>query len=363
MLFRSVIDLLQPYDAGAFPDHLREKYNVPERHIVNLGSNENPYPPPEKVMEAITEEASLANRYPEPSYQRLKEKLSEYTSLPVENIVVGNGANDVLDIICKITLEPFDRVVIPVPTYTMYIFLSMLRDASLDFIQMKEPDFNITADEVVDSAKGATLILLSSPNNPTGKTIRREDLVKIAEETEALVVVDEAYYEYCGKTMADKVVEYENLVVVRTFSKFFGLAGLRVGYALCNDRIATMLEKARLPFNLNRIAQKAAIAALEEKAWFNRIKGEILRERESVIQQLNKIKGLEPLSSEANFLLVKLPSIDMQKFTEELNKEGIIIRDVTGLHGLKNNYMRVTIGKKEENRKLLSGLQNFFTTA
>jgi histidinol-phosphate aminotransferase len=360
MHFRSVIDIIQPYDTGISLQSVKEKYNLSEGRIVNLCFNENPYPPPERVIDAIMEEARKANRYPDSSYQLLKEKISQYTNLPVENIAVGSGAADILDVICKIVLDPFDKVVIPVPNYTMYIFLGMLRDASLKFIQTEEPNFDITADEIISAAQEAKLVFLSSPNNPTGRTIGKRDLIKIIEETDALIVVDEAYYEYCGKTVADSVRKYDNLIVVRTFSKFFGLAGLRIGYALCDEKVAAMLEKARLPFNVSRIAQKAAIASLDEIPWFNKIRDEILRERESVLQQIKEIASLEPLPSEANFLLVKLSGVDMKNFIEKLSREGVIIRDVSGLHGLRNNYVRITIGRKDENRKLISAIRDFF---
>ncbi|NOZ76733.1 MAG: aminotransferase class I/II-fold pyridoxal phosphate-dependent enzyme, partial [Euryarchaeota archaeon] len=147
--------------------------------------------------------------------------------------------------------------------------------------------------------------------------------------------------------------------VVRSLSKFFGLAGLRVGYALSNPETIEMMEKARLPFNLSSIAQRAAVKALEEREWFDKIREEILKEREAVAGALNRIEGLEALGSEANFLLVRLPSgVNMERFIAGLHREGVIVRDVTGLHGLKNRYIRVTIGKKEENRRLISAIQD-----
>ncbi|MBI5253046.1 MAG: histidinol-phosphate transaminase [Euryarchaeota archaeon] len=355
-MLKGVLEILQPYEAGKTIEEISERYNI--NNIVKLGSNENPYSPPKSVVEEIAKASNFVNRYPDPSYTKLKKKLSEYTGLSVENISLGSGAGEILDSVCKIALNPLDKVVIPVPTYTMYAFLSMLRDASLQFVETL--DFEVRAGEVIDSAKDAKLIFLCSPNNPTGRVIERKELIKIIEGTDALVAVDEAYYEFCGETIADKVKEYENLIVVRSMSKFFGLAGLRVGYALSNKKIIEALEKARLPFNISSIAESAAIAALEEMSWFEKIKEEILEERKFVMHEINKL-GLNALPSEANFLLVRLPSIDMQKFIEGLYREGVIVRNVTGVQGLKGNYLRITMGKKEENRKLISALRKLMT--
>lgn len=356
-MFKNVLEILEPYDAGAFPNQIEKEYGIPKERIINLGSNESPYPPPKSVIEEIIKEASNVNRYPNPSYRELKEKLSEYTNLPGDNISIGSGTSEILDTICKISLNPFDKVVIPLPTYTMYVFLSMLRDTSLEFVETEEPEFEVKAEDVINSAKDAKAIFLCSPNNPTGKTIEKKELIKITEETNALVVVDEAYCEFSGKTIADKIEDYDNLIVVRSMSKFFGLAGLRLGYALSSTEIVQWIEKARLPFNLSDIAQKAAIKAIEEREWFEKVRAEIIAEREFVGQEINKIRGFKALSSEANFLLVKLPSkLDAPSFIEDLYKKGIIVRDVTGVPGLKGSYIRITIGKKEENRRLISVL-------
>lgn len=355
-MFKGVLEILQPYEAGKTIEEISERYGV--KDIIKLGSNENPYPPPKSVIEEIARASNFVNRYPDSSYGKLKRKLSEYTNLEVGNISLGSGAGEILDSVCKITLNPLDKVVIPIPTYTMYAFLSMLRDASLEFVET--PNFEVKAGEVIRTAKDAKLIFLCSPNNPTGRTIEREELIKIIEGTNALIVVDEAYYEFCGKTMADEVNEYENLIVVRSMSKFFGLAGLRVGYALSNSKIIEALEKARLPFNISSMAESAAIAALGEITWFERIRKEILEERKFIMHEINKL-GLDVPPSEANFLLVKLLSIDMRKFIEGLYREGVIVRNVTGVQGLKGNYLRITIGKKEENRKLISAIRKLMT--
>ena len=360
-MFRGVLEILESYRAGRNAEEISERYGVPQDKILNLGSNEFPYPPPKTVQAAIQDEISKVNRYPDPLSRELKEKLCEYVGLSKTNISVGNGASEVLDTICKITLNPLDKVVIPVPTYSMFIFLSMLRDASLEFVDTERSKFEVRVGDVIKASEDAKLLFLCSPNNPTGKVIKREDIIKIIENTRAIVVVDEAYYEFSKETVAHEIERFDNLIVVRSMSKFFGLAGLRLGYALAGQDIIKLLEKARLPFNVNRIAQRAAVEALDEQNWFEKITGEISQERESVIEKINRIKGFKALPSRTNFLLVKLPDkMRAQDIVEELFRKGIIVRDVTGIHGLtglKCDHIRITIGRREENRRLISALQ------
>jgi histidinol-phosphate aminotransferase len=353
-MLRGVLEILQPYEAGK---------TLEGERVIKLGSNENPYPPPEGVLREIRRALKRANRYPDASYRRLKERLSEYTGLPVENISVGNGASEVLDNVCKIALNPLDKVVIPVPSYTMYVFLSMLREASLEFVETEYENFRVKAEDVVAASGDAKLVFLCSPNNPTGRVVERKELVKIIEGTRALVVVDEAYYEFCGKTIADKVGEYDNLIVVRSMSKFFGLAGLRVGYALSNPRVTQMLEKVRLPFNVNTPAEAAAIKVIENLGLYKKISKEIIEERKLVAREIGQIKGLRVFPSEANFLLVRLPrAMNASELAEALLREEVVVRNVSGIPGLKNNYLRITIGKKQENRRLISVLKKLFSS-
>ncbi len=359
MILRGVLEVLQPYEAG------KSLCDVPlrVRRPVKLNSNENPYPPPAEAIHSAYAALKKANRYPDSSYKRLKEKLSEYTGLPVENITVGSGASEVLDNICKAVLEPLDRVVQPVPGYTMHLFLSMIRDVSPVYVETEKTGFRIRAEEVLAASKNAKLVFLCSPNNPSGMSIHRQDIIDIVEGTNAAVVVDEAYYEFCGETAAGSVLEYENLIVVRSMSKFFALAGLRVGYALASRNVAQSLEKVRLPFGISWPAAEAAVKALENLGYYEDIKKEILEERERVSKELRRIDGLEVYPSEANFILVGLPDKPSgDDLGRALMDEGILLRDVSRMPGLTRNYLRVTIGKRQENNRMLSGLKKLFSS-
>ena len=354
---RGAIGYMGRYDPGMLPIDLQKAYKIPFRDIVNLGSNENPFPPTSRVLERLKGDLSFINRYPDTDSSTLKSKIAEYTDLKPENISIGSGANEIFDSICKVFLDPLDEVVIPLPTYTMYLLLSMVRDASIALVEGKGLDIDLEKLKAVASA--AKLVFICSPNNPTGRTVPVPELLNIAEETDGVVVVDEAYQEFSGKTVAPYVEEFDNLVAVRSFSKFFGLAGLRVGYILSSSGIIDLIEKVKLPFNVNYIAQKAAAYALEDLAEYEGMKKEILKERERLIEEINRRTSFHAFRSDTNFVLVKSPRNSME-IASALTVKGIIVRDLTGLIGLDptGEYIRITVGLPEENTKLIEALKD-----
>ncbi len=344
-MIREVIRILNPYESGKSAEYLK-------KGLVVLCSNENPYPPHPAVIEAIEEELSRINRYPDPDYGELKEAISEYLDVGIENIAVGCGASDVLNNVCVAVLDVMDVVTIPIPSYTMYAILAMLRDASLNFVEY--PYYQIESEDIIDKSRGSKLMFLCSPNNPTGNTIK--DLEDILSNFDGLVVLDEAYAEFSGKSAVDLIKDYDNLVIVRTFSKFFGLAGLRIGYAVSgNLELIEGLEKIRLPFCINNIAVRAAVAALENLDYYVRIRDKIVESREKLAKEIEKFELLEVLPSEANFLLVRVK--EKTGLAKKLEKEGVAVRDVTGLMGLEGEHLRITVGREEENKALIEALK------
>ncbi len=343
-MLRPVLGAVPPYDAGPQPGP----------KDVRLDHNESPHPPPDAVLQAFSAAARGVNRYPDAEHRRLKEALSEYSGLPAECISAGDGASGVLDTLCTLVLEPLEPAVIPVPSYGMYGFLAMLRGASPRYVETGPEEFRVDPDRVAKAARGARALFLCSPNNPTGATIPEEDLLEIAGATEALVVVDEAYWEFCGKSVAPRVREFENLAVVRSLSKFFGLAGLRVGYALAHPEVAGAMERARLPFNLSGVAQAAAVAALGQRALFQRRCRQTVRERERLRRGLARVPGVEVFPSEANFLLVRAQDPEL---AGKLASRNVLVRDLAGVVGLGPGFLRVTVGKGKENARFLAVLR------
>ncbi len=350
-MIRNTIKFINPYDPGKFPSDIAKKYGFKESKVIQLASNENPFPPSKKVKEEYERAFSKINRYPHPEYPELKAALAEYTGVDRDRIAIGNGAGEVLKTICEVVLDTFDTVTIPVPGYTLHAIFAMLRDANINFIEF--PGYRINADKILE--KPSKLLFLCSPNNPVGNAVPKKELIKILENYSGLVVVDEAYAEFSGKTALDLIDEFENLVVVRSLSKFFGLAGMRVGYAIGNAELIEAIEKIRLPFCISEVACRTAIAALQSLDYYNEIKEKIIKERERLVNELKKIKFLEVYPSEANFVLVKVKQdIDV---ANELEKKGIIVRNVTGLLGLEGVHIRITVGTEEENNQLINALK------
>ncbi len=343
---REVVRFINPYDPGKFPEDLPFDYD----EVVQLGSNENPYTPSDEVRRAYLNSFSLINRYPSATYRKLKEAISEYTGFPEYSIAVGCGASELIEAICNVVVEELDRVVIPMPSYTMYAIYSMLRSASISF-----PVFEgYKIDPQVIAEVRPKLTFICSPNNPTGNTVERGVIEEIASASEYLVV-DEAYVEFSEKgSCADLLEEFDNIIFLRSFSKFFGLAGMRVGYALCHPEIAEAIEKVRLPFAVSYPAMNTAVAAIRSRKYYRAIRDRIVAERERLLSELAKIDWLKPYPSEANFILVK---VEREGLCDRLLERGIIVRDASVM-GLEGEHVRITVGTREQNDRLIEALRD-----
>ncbi len=330
---------------------MAKKFGIKESEILQLGSNENPYPPSEKVKEAYFNSFSSINRYPTPFYHELKEAISSYCGVDVEQIAVGNGAGEILRHITEAVVDTMDPVVIPVPGYTLYGILAMLRDAIIHFEEI--PGYDIQAEQILK--KQSKLLFLCSPNNPTGNTIQKREIVKILKNYSGFVVMDEAYAEFADSSVVKLVDEFSNLIVVRSFSKFFGLAGLRIGYLVANTELVEGIEKIRYPFSISCVARNTAIAALDSLDYYLELKKQIIRERENLIKKLSKLPSLQVYPSEANFILVRV--LSDKDVAAELEDQKIIVRNITGLMGLDGYHVRITVGTEEENGRLIEALE------
>ncbi len=348
-MVRPVIELINKYDAGKFPKG---------GGYINLSSNENPYPPAEDVLKAIEKSVeSVVNRYPDPEYPELKRAISEYLKVDVNEIFLGNGVSDCIYNICNTLIDTLDKVTVPMPSYTMYVMYSMVREASINY--KVYPYYRIDFEDFIEGARDSKLVFLCSPNNPTGNSIPVEGIREIVESVRGYVVLDEAYVEFSDSSAIKLTDTYENLIVMRTFSKFFGLAGLRVGYGVCkDDRVVSALEKVRLPFCINHIGVVACVEAIRCLDYYRRIRDKIVKERERVYNELSKFEKIEVFPSKANFLLIKSDNL---RLADKLEKRKILVRDVTGLTGLIGEHVRITIGKPEENNALLNALKEILT--
>ncbi len=324
---------------------------------INLASNESPLGPSPKVVKAIRQEAARVGLYPDPKAEELKKEISRYIGVDSKCIVLGNGSDELIDMMCKAFLDPGDRALIPLPTFSMYEISCRVNGAAPKFIELKNLEWR--ADDFVDAMTGAKLAFVARPNNPTGNSMDEAGL----EELLALgkpIVVDEAYAEFAGYSIAKKAPKRGNMIVVRTFSKAFGTAGLRIGYAIANPKIIKALEKIRPPFNVNRLAQVAAIAALRDKRYLTKVIKIVRSGRDYLRKELSKL-GARVLPSDANFVMVDVEPLgaEASELCGYLARKKILVRDLSEFRGAGARWVRITVGTSMQNEKLVLALKKF----
>ncbi|MDI6906070.1 MAG: histidinol-phosphate transaminase [Thermoanaerobacterales bacterium] len=331
-------------------------YRVPvHKGVVKLDANENPYDFPPAVREAIlgAVETALFTRYPDAAAEELREALAGYASVGPEQIMVGNGSDElILDLL--LAFGTGRRVVIPVPTFGMYRLHAVIAGAEPVLLPRRELGLPVDAETLVRAAEGAAMVILCSPNNPTGDLLPWDTLVAVLERTGAVVVVDEAYYEFAGDTALPLLDRYPRLVLLRTFSKAFGLAGLRVGYMLGAPEMIGAVWRVKQPFNVNTFSQLAAVQVLRHRELFAGRIAEIGAERERLYEALREVPGVCALPSRANFILFNTPRPARDVY-DGLLARGVLIRSMDGPH--LPRFLRVTVGRPEENRLFITALR------
>lgn len=324
--------------------------------IIKLDANENPYGPPPEVAAALGN-LKFPYVYPDPESRHLRAALAEDSGLETEHILVGCGADELIDLIMRCVLEPGDKIVDCPPTFTMYEFDASV-NAALVIKVPRLPDFSLDIANIVKMVEQEKpkCIFLTSPNNPDGSVINDEDLLKIL-DLPVLVVLDEAYVEFSSlQSRMTWVKKHDNLIVLRTFSKRAGLAGLRVGYGAFPLSIIEYLWRAKQPYNVSVAAEVSACAALENPVYLESVKNLLLQERERLYNLLKGIPYLKPFPSHANFILCEVTSgKDAKKIKEDLAKMGVMIRhyDKKELKG----YIRISVGKPEHTDALMEGFK------
>ncbi len=294
------------------------------------------------------------NRYPDPYSSVLRKRLVQDLRVPKSAIFIGNGSDEIIDLLIKLLVEPSERVLIFQPTYGLYAVRAELAGAKIVSCQLTS-DFQIDFNKVRKCLKDKVkIVFCCSPNNPTGNLLQRKDIEKLCQETKGIVVVDEAYVEFSSQpSLLRKIREFPNLIIMRTFSKAWGLAGARVGYAVADPTIVRFLDRIKLPYNVSSLSARLALEALNQKEIMLQYRGQIVTERDRLQEKLNNL-GFTVFPSEANFLLVMKSSAP--KIANKLRKQfGIIVRDFSESRVLKN-CLRISIGTPSQNRLLLKAL-------
>lgn len=318
---------------------------------VNL--NENPFNPVEELKELFlkTFEKIEINRYPDPDYRELKEALSEKLNVQPENIIIGNGSDE---LILYIFLAFYKRglpLAIPYPTFTMYEKIGRILGVRVLKTPLDE-NWNLRVEEMEEIIENGALVFLGYPNNPTANCWPKEELEHIINKNHGITVIDEAYYEFSGKTLLNLAIEKENVIILRTFSKALGLAGARIGYAISTRENIDAINDVRLPFNLSIFSEKSALIMLKKDDWVKEKVREILNNRNWLFEKLKELSFLEAYPSETNFILCKVLQKELDVISL-LREKGIEIRkpDIEG------NYIRISIGKREEVEKIWLSLR------
>lgn len=344
---------IQPYEGVDPPELLAQRSGIPIERIVKLNGNENPYGPSPKVMKALAEYTEY-HIYPDPQQRRVREALSEYVGTTPDRVVAGVGSDEIIDLLMRLFLKPGDGVVLCTPTFGMYASFAQVNEGRLVEVP-RDHWFDIDVSGVRKAAEqGAKMTFIASPNNPSGNLVS-ETVVRELLETDLLVVVDEAYYEFAGATVAPLVGEYSNLVVLRTLSKWAGLASLRLGYGIMDPAVAECMMTVKPPYNITIASELALFASLADKELLlSRVRA-ITEAREELIKELAKFKELTPVPSHANFVLCRAPEGKGQWIYEELANRGVFVRYYSAPP--LQDSIRTSVGLPEENRALLSALQ------
>ncbi|MGC1203818.1 MAG: histidinol-phosphate transaminase [Flavobacteriaceae bacterium] len=336
-LIRPTIKALKPYSSA------RDEFQGNSDAMVFLDANENPY-------------ENGVNRYPDPQQRTVKSLLSELKGIPQENILLGNGSDEVLDLIFRAFCEPNqDNIITLPPTYGMYSVLANINAVGIKTVQLDE-NFQPKVDDILTTAdNNSKLLFICSPNNPTANSFTSESILKLIKNFKGVVVIDEAYIDFSKEeTWLSKLNEFPNLMVTQTLSKAYGMAGIRLGICYASAEIISVLNRIKPPYNVNELTQQRAIEQLKLNALTKKQVQDILKERAILVNQLATVNFVSKIyPSDANFVLVKVD--DATKRYNQLIEKGIVIRNRTTQPGCEN-CLRFTVGTSEENEKLIKEL-------
>jgi threonine-phosphate decarboxylase len=326
--------------------------------LLDFSSNVNPLGFPSQVRD-VFKNLSQISIYPDPNSNELKTHLQNYTGIPKNQIVVGNGATEIIYNFCSAFLRK-QKVLIPIPTFGEYESAAKLNGAILYFF--KTMNLNQRFSEFQDMFSKKNCIFLCNPNNPTGVLIKKNNMLKILEsayDKSAMLFLDECFIELVpagDESIVSYLKEFDNLFILRSLTKSFGLAGLRIGYGLGNKKMIEIMQKIKIPWNVSGIAQKSSIKALSDKSHLSKTLNLIRKESKFLINSISKIKGFTCYNSDTNFILIK-SKIKSNQIQKRLLRRNILIRDCNTFRGLDNNFIRIAVRTHKENLKLIEALR------
>lgn len=342
------------------------KYGIPENQVLDFSTNVNPLGPPAPVLETIRENVKAISQYPPHEPEELRRELAEYSGTSPERIVMGNGSTELIYLLTRMFLDRGDEAIVVEPTFTEYSKAIKIHGGRACSARLKESEgYKLEESDVREEiSRNTKLVFLCSPNNPTGRMVPFGVLRGIAETCEdhgALVALDEAFYEYCENSQKYNVaeMEFDNLISIRSLTKFYGLAGLRMGYTVAPAPLSEAMRGAQVRWNVNLLAQLAAREAIRDSEFFSRTKEQTGEGKRFLKRGLKKFGGLKVYSSDANFLLIKLSKAKLTspQLVEELLRRGIAIRNCSDFRFLDENYVRISARPVKDCERLIESLK------
>lgn len=360
-LAKKSLAFIKPYIPGKPAEVLFREKGLSK--IIKLASNENPFGPSPEALKVIKKRLTTINRYPEGSAFMLREKLALKLNISKDQIIIGSGSSEIISMVFQAFCEPGEEVIFPSPSFIIYEILAHAFGVNPIKVNLnKDMSYDIES-FLKKITKKTKLLILCNPNNPTGSYIKKFQLKLLMDNIpdNLVILTDEAYFEYVENHEFGTAMEWlnkKNVIITRTFSKIYGLAGLRIGYGIASEEIIRILEKIRPPFNTTSLSQEAALAAIDDHKFVKKSFENNCKEKRFLTKELKKLR-FEVFPSEANFLFC-FSKYDTRKICSELENKGIIIRPMSGF-GIDNNFIRITIGKPSENRLLVRSLREILT--
>lgn len=359
---REIINNFSPYLPGMSIEEVKQKYNLSQ--IIKLASNENLWGTSPRALNEMKKELNNVYLYPRSEPVELKKEISKRLSVSRDSIIMGNGTDEIIELIAKTFLSDEDKIVVSANSFIRYKMAGNLMGAEVT--EVPQNYFSADLEGILNEIDSSTkIVYIDNPCNPTGTFAAKDEIKCFLEDVEQLrepplIVFDEAYFEYAVDSSYCSALEFKSmdvpLMVLRTFSKIYGLAGLRIGYGISNPQIVSFINRIRPPFNTNRLAQTAALGALKDQEFISMVARETEKEKKYLYEEFHRLK-LFCIKSAANFIMVNFGVDNVKLLCEYLLRKGIILRPLTGYDF--NDYIRVTIGKREQNEKLIDEIESF----
>ncbi len=367
-LIKESLRSVSPYFHGGNVWKVSRKYKIPVDQIIDFSISTNPLGAPEKSVETIRQHLNLIHHYPDPSHKWLLKALAKSTNVEPKNVVVGNGSTELIYLFNEIFLENGYEAVIPVPTFSEYKAAVERFGGNMVFIKCGSANnFKLNLEELERAiSKKTRIIFLCNPNSPTGWLYEKDDIlqiIKLAAEKNVLVFIDEDYIDFVDDnkrySMVEYVNKYNNLFVLRSLTKFFGLAGVRIGFGIASPDLVTIMKNVKMPWSVNSLAMFAAAEAVKDTDFIEKSRLLLSKSKRQMLEIFNDVPWLKVYPSETNFLLIEIIQGDLTstQLAEGLSKKGLLIRDCKDFDGLNKRFFRVAVRKPEENRKLVEQIK------